>query len=140
MRFELSEEAYDRLPPARALSYEDGEGDCDIYFDHYLGRWTADIPTWWHKRGEYRWLTLIGQSARKAYRTSHETKRIKRLVARLNGDGFKCQYCGERIPLHRNANARFCTPSCAQRHYRTKGLSQSPAALVALRRLVVVVD
>lgn len=112
MRDDLSDDAIERLPAGRSLDgvvfYNDG---------------TLAMPTWWPRRGWARMLNFNGNPTTAAYRTTHENQRIRRLLRRLNTDGFTCAECGAELPLHRNANTRFCHPRCQRRWWKGKRTS-----------------
>lgn len=62
---------------------------------------TAEI--WWH--GNKR----------------HRIARMRAVARRITRDGWRCQRCGEKIPLFRRADANFCGESCRKnvaRHRR----------------------
>ncbi|WP_170417792.1 hypothetical protein [Ruegeria arenilitoris] len=107
MRKALSPDAEETVKPTR--------GEVDFYQDEN-GWWHTVRPVWWQRNLEDSVRRLGGQKMpRSAYLYKEGKKRLISILTRLNlGDGFLCEFCGERIPFHRNANARFCGPQCYQ--------------------------
>ena len=122
MRFDLSDDAVKRVPPMRG--FEEVE-----FFKDDDGRVTAQRTYWFQRRGEARILNLMGIKTTAAYWRTNEMKRLKRILRRLNTDGFRCRHCGEEMPLHRNANALYCDRHCQKAHHKFRQADAANRAL-----------
>ncbi len=71
-------------PDPRGIGIEEYEG----------GGFSVICELWWHGNRATR------------------TKRMLRIAENIRRDGWRCEHCGDPIPLYRRADARYCRERC----------------------------
>lgn len=65
-----------------------------------------------------RWGVLV-----ETFMLSGRTQRMARarsILANLHRNGWACLSCGDPVPAHRRADARYCCEGCRKRRSRTR--------------------
>ena len=47
-------------------------------------------------------------------------KRMKRIAENIRWNGWRCEHCGDPIPLYRRSDARFCRERCRKAAARSR--------------------
>ena len=50
----------------------------------------------------------------------HRKARVERIAVQILQSGWCCRYCGQPVPLHRRADARYCCEGCRKRAARQR--------------------